>query len=80
MCRAVRRPMLAMVNWRTAMDGFFKVRMRRFNRWFVFSTLQDGPVVMMGKDSIFEEWLYFDGHGVPIMYWHRDLNGVMLLG
>lgn len=54
------------------MNGFFKVRMRRFSRWFVFSHLPG--------EQIYDEWLYFDRQGTPILYWNRQLGSVMLLG
>jgi hypothetical protein len=53
------------------MKGFFKIKMRRFNRWFVFNYLPYEP--------IYDEWLYIDRRGVPILYWNKELGSLMLL-
>jgi hypothetical protein len=52
--------------------GFFKIKMRLFDRWFVCNSLPSEP--------IYHEWIYFNAGGVPLMYWNAKRDGIILFG
>ena len=53
------------------MKGRYKVKMRRFNRWIVFEQLPSG--------EFYDEWLYLDGRGIPVLYWNKKLGSLILM-
>lgn len=54
-------------------QGHFKVHVKAMglSRWLVMSELP--------KELHYDEWLYHDKNGVPIIYWNSTMQGVMLI-
>jgi hypothetical protein len=65
-------PKPSIETWKTlALPGQFKVHVQAMGlkRWIVFNELP--------KELQYDEWLYIGKDGIPLMYWHATLSGVM---